>query len=63
MIPNETQKTFSTAAITVTIKSCARCGGDHYDLVFKEMAESSGEYTHFAMCPELSEPILLRQEP
>jgi len=53
-----------------TIKGCARCGEDHYNLLVRlftnpveiewQGKKESGyfEITHWAMCPELNEPIL-----
>ncbi|MFB6372268.1 MAG: hypothetical protein ABEN55_03990 [Bradymonadaceae bacterium] len=44
------------------IENCARCNGTH-DLEFQELErphdpEGPETYTHWAMCPELEEPIL-----
>lgn len=44
----------------VTVSKCARCGGDHKDIVFTEFTEPCNEYTYFAMCPTFHEPILLQ---
>src|SRR4051812_37308184 len=50
----------------MSIKGCARCDGDgHKDLVFKEFAnpvelDDGTTFSHFAFCPTLGEPILLR---
>jgi hypothetical protein len=39
------------------IKTCARCGKDH-EVEMKQFT-NPGNYTHWAMCPELQEPILI----
>lgn len=45
----------------VDVVNCPRCGGDHGDLWVKgfEGGGPSG-YTHFSVCPEEVQPILLR---
>lgn len=48
----------------ITVKGCARCGETH-EIEFSPFAENaiecSGEIsTHWGMCPNLNEPILLR---
>lgn len=51
--------------IITDVKSCARCGGDHTQLEFNPLtkpafnANLSFEATHWAMCPNLREPILM----
>lgn len=40
--------------------SCARCGGDHQKLDFRRLARPSGEHTHWARCPYLGEPVMLK---
>jgi hypothetical protein len=47
----------------MNISNCARCGGNHQDLEFQELKqphdpEGPENYTHWAMCPTLDEPIL-----
>lgn len=49
----------------VSIKSCARCGGDHEALEFKPFtqlvnAPSGTVYKWWALCPTNGEPILMR---
>jgi hypothetical protein len=52
---------------TITVKhllNCARCTGEHQDLVFKEfhipiLVGKDDPLTHFAICPVTGEPILL----
>ncbi len=56
----------------VTVKvlnGCARCNGIHVDIDFKmftfypQFAGNDGAmFTHWAMCPETNEPILMRIE-
>jgi hypothetical protein len=44
-----------------TITNCARCGGDHPDLVFTKLARPIlDEYTHWAACPKTGEPVIMQ---
>ncbi len=40
---------------------CARCGEDHFSLIFLPLTNPADEWTHWVMCPILKEPILLQQ--
>lgn len=40
---------------------CARCRMDHDDVEFLPLTEPTRTFTHWAICPELGEPILFRQ--
>jgi hypothetical protein len=47
------------------LNNCARCGGNHSDIEFREFTnhfspDGGAVYTHWAMCPTLNEPILMR---
>lgn len=42
-----------------TIGNCARCGGDHRDLKFTPLTQPQEEWSHWALCPTNSEPIML----
>jgi len=46
---------------TKNINNCARCGKDHIDIYFETFTNppTINKYTHWAMCPTLSEPILM----
>jgi len=44
--------------INIQVNACARCGGDH-NLAFRQF-ERKSKYTHWAMCPQSSEPIVLK---
>lgn len=46
----------------VTINNCARCGGTHEKLEFQQLTRPMVESknTHWAMCPVVHEPIMLR---
>jgi hypothetical protein len=48
----------------VKVHGCARCGGEHeieFSPFLKSPIVADGEtLTHFAMCPTLNEPILMR---
>jgi len=39
---------------------CVRCGKDHKQLEFKKLQNHGSLFTHFAMCPNCAQPILLR---
>jgi hypothetical protein len=51
------------------LKDCARCGKTHKDLTFEELIfpidfiekKKRTVFTHFALCPNNKQPILLRQ--
>jgi len=45
---------------TTNVGSCARCGLDHEALTFRLFSNPCGRYTHWSMCPEKQEPILMR---
>jgi hypothetical protein len=50
----------------INVKHCARCEQDHADLEFAAFTEhpvpvtDKIEWTHWAMCPALNEPVLMR---
>jgi len=53
-----------TPPVIGTIKNCARCQKDHIELCFFPLAGEpvegiEGNYTHWAMCPNKQQPILL----
>lgn len=63
-------KTLFDETVTTTLVHCARCGGHHDNLPFKiftrpvmEHADIRPAYTHWAMCPESKQPILLKVLP
>lgn len=41
------------------IVSCARCEKDH-EVEVKEFTNPPPNYTHWALCPNLQEPILIK---
>lgn len=43
----------------VQVQCCARCGGDHLELVFEPLSNHD-TYSHWALCPEVNQPVLLR---
>lgn len=53
-----------------TVENCARCGNTHNDVEFKRFAQNpvkhidgnllNTQITHWGMCPNLNEPILMR---
>lgn len=48
---------------TYKITSCARCGKDHEGIVYKKLTNplvhADTSFTHWAMCPDLDEPIMM----
>ena len=48
--------------LTVDLKHCARCGGDHEQLVFRALTQPTHDgWTHWTPCPANGEPILLKE--
>jgi hypothetical protein len=45
----------------VDVMKCARCGGAHLDVTFKELDGPRAEYKYWAMCPVKHAPILLEE--
>ena len=45
-------------ALTVPVRECPRCEGEHVPLVFQPFREPS-DHTHWATCPETGEPITM----
>jgi hypothetical protein len=45
------------------IKNCARCGGDHVNMLFKSFGRKPDRYSHFGICPTTQEPILMISTP
>ncbi len=47
--------------MNVDVRKCARCGGNHDEVLFKEFTipQDDIEYTHYGFCPANYEPILL----
>lgn len=53
--------------IIIGVRNCARCSGDHDLVVFKPFkralqGRALSKYTHWAMCDNTNEPILLANE-
>jgi hypothetical protein len=44
----------------VDVKRCARCGGDHTGLTFRQMSEPVGGCTHCVECPTTGAVIFMR---
>ena len=51
-----------SSMLSISWKDCPRCGGEHststYAQAFKKPI--AGGYTHFVMCPDRQQPVLLR---
>ena len=52
LMPNPTH-------VTLPVKNCARCGGDHPIIQYRPFTSKPPSYTHFGTCPDTGEPILL----
>jgi len=50
------------AEMTVSIESCARCGGTHENLVFRELQNPPPDWRYFATCPVTQQPIWLMKK-
>jgi hypothetical protein len=45
---------------SATVRRCARCGIDHLEpLEFRPLLNPPADLTHFGMCPETAQPILM----
>lgn len=44
--------------LTLKLEACPRCQGVHEGVTFKPFKEAD-EFTHWAFCPQTSEPVLL----
>jgi hypothetical protein len=43
----------------VSVTNCARCGETH-DIRFTRFQRPSGDWTHWGMCQQTGEPVLLK---
>lgn len=51
----------SGGAIRLRVEKCARCGGDHDEpLTFAPLDRPNEAWTHWTMCPNSRQPIMLR---
>lgn len=46
--------------ITTSVKNCARCGKNHKDITFMRFKNPPTTHTHWSMCPNANEPILMK---
>lgn len=44
---------------TIKIEQCPRCGLNHGDMYFVPLITNNKDFSHWTMCPENLEPILL----
>lgn len=65
-VDGELAALWSKAILVTDVSDCARCGKDHAELDFSRFTrnpqkdgDDGVEWTHWSMCPELQEPILL----
>jgi hypothetical protein len=52
----------SQPCIKTNITECARCANDHEGLVFEPFHYPVEDWTYWAMCPTVKQPILLKIE-
>jgi hypothetical protein len=43
----------------LNVRHCARCNGEHITLRFTPLANPPDGITHWSMCPQVHQPILL----
>jgi len=48
------------APMEVDISGCGRCQRNHNDLTFTALTHPHNDYTHWAMCPTVHQPILMK---
>lgn len=48
--------------ITIDIRTCPRCLGQHEQLVFEQLANSNRDVSHFAICPATRQPVTMLVE-
>lgn len=62
-LPPEDNKSMTAptlpAELTRTIANCSRCALTHESLVFKALANPTGDWTHWALCPKNAEPLFV----
>lgn len=39
---------------------CARCGSNHDNISYKQLFNPIDEFTHYALCPNNGQPILMK---
>lgn len=66
---SDTIKSFEKAGdnFIIDLKKCSRCGGKHENIVFERLTNPitmnvEKEFTHYTLCPETHEPLLLFSE-
>lgn len=47
-------------SVKTTVENCARCGTGHKNIKFAKLKKPCVSWTHWAICPETGEPILLK---
>ena len=52
---------FKESILVKRLSNCARCGGIHTNVTFKQFSKPCDLYTHYAPCPTTHEPILLKK--
>lgn len=55
------QLTQQKEMIVPVINNCARCGGNHHKVYFREFYRPHNEWTHWGLCPKTNEPIMLKE--
>lgn len=71
MLENENMKVKLEAAqnmklsedVLIDVIGCARCGGNHTRLPFKRFTRPSKPWSHWAKCPNIGEPVMLKISP
>jgi len=60
MIPTRKKKKEILSAFRVDVCNCARCGENHQHQIFLPFTRPPRHWTHYAECPKVHEPILMR---
>jgi transcription elongation factor Elf1 len=50
---------FTVLHQNIAVTGCRRCGKDHAQLLCKPLTNPADEYTHFVICPETKEPLMV----
>jgi hypothetical protein len=55
------KKVSVTTKFIMSVKGCARCSGNHKNLEVFALANPPDDYTYYATCPKLGQPILVKK--
>jgi len=61
-LTEDPQKSYQPELKCMDIRSCARCGQDHDNLVFAKLHQPQEEWSYWCLCPTTGEPIMMAIE-